>query len=84
MAKMSPKTTAHAAETFRYEPEDLEPRDHSADEAAVDSFIERNKDALNASVEKALVEFERGEYLTLDQVRANLTARRRRLRGSKQ
>lgn len=77
MAKMNPKTTARATETFRYEPEDMESRDRSADEAAVDGFIERNRDALNASIEKARVEFERGEYLTLDQVRANLTARRR-------
>ncbi len=77
---MKSKQPSKAADIFRYEPEDLEPRDSAADKAAVDAYIERNKDAINVSIDKAHAEFERGEYLTLDQVKANIDARRRHLR----
>jgi hypothetical protein len=82
MVKMTSKPITRATEIFRYEPEDLEAPDRSKDEAVIDGFVERNKYALNASLEKARAEFERGEYLTLDQVRANLSAQRRHLRAS--
>jgi hypothetical protein len=67
---------------FRYEREDLAPRDLVADEAFVDSYVERNKDALNASIKKARGQIAHGEYFTHDQVMANLKAQRRR-RGGK-
>jgi predicted transcriptional regulator len=53
------------------------------DEAAVDSFLERNKDALNASIEKAHAEFERGVFFTLDQAMADVGAQRQRRRARK-
>ncbi len=51
-----------------YTEEDLAPRDHAADEAAMDAWIERNKDALNASIRKSRAEYEQGKYRTLDEV----------------
>jgi hypothetical protein len=74
MNAMRPKATPKSGHGFRYRPEDLEPRD----DAAIGSFLERNKPALDASIDKAHAEFERGEYLTLDQVMANLGAARRK------
>jgi len=61
-----------------YTEEDLAPRDHAADEAALDAWIERNKDALNASIDKARAEFERGHYFTHEQVWAEVSARLKR------
>jgi hypothetical protein len=61
---------------YRYTAEDLESRDPVADEAALDAWIERNKDALNASIRKADEEFAHGKYFTLDEVMAELKARR--------
>jgi len=84
LTHMETKTSTHSsADTFRYEPEDLAPRDHLADEAALDAYLERNKDALNASIEEARAEFARGEYFTIDQVVADLAAQRDRRRASK-
>ena len=40
----------------------------------IDRWIERNKDALNASFEKADAEFARGEYRTLDEVMERVKA----------
>lgn len=68
---------------FRYAPEDLAPRDLAADEALLDAFIKSNKDALNASVEKARAQIMRGEYFTRDQVIADLKAQRQRRRTRK-
>jgi len=47
-----------------------------AEWADVDAWIERNKDALNASIEEAHAQFERGEYSTLGEVMARIRARR--------
>jgi predicted transcriptional regulator len=58
-----------------YTKEDLEPRDVAADEAALDAWLERNKDAINASADKAREEFERGEYYTHEEVWAEIWAR---------
>jgi hypothetical protein len=69
-----------AKKRFRYEQEDLAPRDLAADEASVDSYVERNKDALNASIGKARGQIARGEYFTHDQVMADLKAQRQRRR----
>ncbi|HEX3672980.1 MAG TPA: hypothetical protein VHU87_01785 [Rhizomicrobium sp.] len=66
-----------------YEPEDLAPRNVAADEATLDTYLERNKDALNASIEKAHAEFANGEYFTLDQVMADVGAQRQRRRARK-
>ncbi len=68
---------------FRYAPEDLAPRDAAADEAALDAYVKRNKDALNASIENAHAEFERGEYFTLDQTMADVRAQQQRRRARK-
>lgn len=65
MGTKSTKTPRVTSETH-YAPEDLEPRDRAADEAALCRFVECNRDALNASIEKAQAEFERGEYFTLE------------------
>jgi predicted transcriptional regulator len=73
---MNTKTAKAKQSVTRYAPEDLESRDAIADEAALDTFLRRNKDAINASIEKAHEEFERGEYFTLDEVMADLKAQR--------
>lgn len=75
-----PKRTASG---LHYTPEDLASRNMAEDEAAVDSFLERNKDALNASIEKADAEFERGVFFTLDQAMADVGAQRQRRRVRK-
>jgi hypothetical protein len=81
---MSTKTAKPKRVTpgLHYKPEDLAPRDMAADQAAVDNFLERNKDALNASIENAHAEFEHGTFFTLDQAMANVRAQgqRRRVR----
>jgi predicted transcriptional regulator len=59
------------------------PRDLAADEALLDAFIKRNKDALNASIEKARAQIMRGEYFTRDQVMADVKAQRQRRRTGK-
>ena len=75
---MSTKTAKKTVTGMRYTPEDLEPRDAAADEAAMDAYLRRNKDALNASAERAMAEFERGETFTLDQVMSEVRAQRLR------
>ncbi|MGH6871758.1 MAG: hypothetical protein ACREHE_09640 [Rhizomicrobium sp.] len=62
----------------RYASEDLAPRNAVADEAKLDTYLKRNKDGLNASIEKAHTEFERGEYFTMDQVMADMRAQQQR------
>jgi hypothetical protein len=76
---MKSKSAIRGAGSFCYEAEDLKPRDQAVDEASIDGFLDRNADALNASIEKAVAEYQRGEYLTIDQVRANLDAQLRQL-----
>jgi hypothetical protein len=44
-------------------------------DAERDAWIERNKDALNASIEKAHQEYLRGECRSLDEVMAEIEAR---------
>jgi predicted transcriptional regulator len=61
-----------------YAPEDLEPRDAVHDEAALDAYLTRNKNALNASIKRAESEFERGEYFTLEQAMADVRAQQQR------
>jgi len=68
---------------FRYVPEDLAPRAASADEALADAYTNRNKKALNASIDKAHAEFARGKYFTRDQVVADIKASRQRRRAGK-
>lgn len=68
---------------FRYAPEDLTPRDLAADEAFLDAFIKRNKDALEASIAKARAQIMRGEYFTRDQVMSDIKAQRQRRRSGK-
>lgn len=68
---------------FRYAPEDLAPRDFAADEALLDSFIKRNTDALNASIQNARAQIMRGKYFTREQVIADIKAQRQRRRTGK-
>jgi len=68
---------------FQYSPDDLAPRDFAADEAFLEAFIKRNKDALNASIENARAQIMRGEYFTRDQVMADVKAQRQRRRSGK-
>ena len=81
-AAMSTRTakTKPRKSRFRYQREDLAPRDLMADEAFVDNYVERNKDALNASIRNAREQIARGEYFTHDQVMADLKAQRKRSR----
>jgi predicted transcriptional regulator len=53
------------------------PRDSVREHVELEAFLDRNADALRASIEKADAEFERGEYFTLDQVMADIDAQRR-------
>jgi len=69
------------ADSFRYQSEDLEHPDPAAAEASLDSYLQRNKDAINASIDQDHAEFERGEYFTLEQVMADIDSQRQRSRG---
>ncbi|HEY1630166.1 MAG TPA: hypothetical protein VGF56_02570 [Rhizomicrobium sp.] len=69
----APKPTA--PEVFRYEPEDLEPRDQAADDAMIDDFIARNKKELLESLDEADKEDERGEGRLLEDVMAEIKSR---------
>jgi hypothetical protein len=52
------------AELSRYTPEELDP--HTAqDEAAMDAFIERNRDALNKALEAGYVSLKNGEGIPI-------------------
>jgi hypothetical protein len=62
-------------ETFRYEPEDLEPRGQAADDALIDDFIARNKQELLESLDEADKEDERGEGRLLEDVLAEIKSR---------
>jgi hypothetical protein len=80
---MSARTKLQPADAFRYEQEDLVPRDESAEIAELERLLERNKDKVAASLAQARAEFDRGEYFTLDQVIADVDAQRQRRRASK-
>ena len=82
---MNTKTTkpAPTKSGFRYTEEDLAPRDFAAEEAAMDAYIERNKDAINASIDLAREQHARGEYFTHEQVFADLEAQTLRRRTAK-
>jgi predicted transcriptional regulator len=73
--------TKSAKAKQRYRPEDLEPRDPAADEAALNAWLLRNKDALNASARKAWKEFQRGEFFTHEEVMRDLKIQLRRRRA---
>jgi Txe/YoeB family toxin of Txe-Axe toxin-antitoxin module len=45
-----------------YTPEELEPRDHAADEAWADAWIERNREQIERDIEKARESFRQGRY----------------------
>ncbi len=68
---------------FRNAPDDLVPRDAAAEEVFMESFMKRNKEALNASIEKARAQVARGKYFTRDQVMADVKAQRQRRRTEK-
>ena len=78
---MAKKAAKPKPAPFRYEPADLKPRDQAADDAFIDAFIARNREALIESIEETDAEEARGEGRTLDEVLAELDARRaKRLR----
>jgi hypothetical protein len=80
---MNAETASRPAGVFQYEPEDLRPRDDTAEQAELEAYLERNKGALGASIEQARAELARGEYYTLEQVIADVEAERQRRRAGK-
>jgi hypothetical protein len=72
-----------APRIFRYEQEDLAPRDGRAEEAETEAFLERNSASLRASIEQSRTEFDRGESFTFGQVRADIDAQRQNRRTAK-
>ena len=68
---------------FRYSAEDLEPKDAAADDAFIDAFIERNREALNESLAAIEKSFERGEVHTLKEVMAEIAMQRKRRRAKR-
>lgn len=52
-------------------------------EAELDAWGERNKEALNASLDEAEAQIERGEWHTLEEVRAHLDAQAKRRQARK-
>jgi hypothetical protein len=68
MTKKPPKKGLSESEAeYRHE-------DEAFTEAELDAWIERNKDALNASIEKAHQEYLRGEYYTIEETMARVMA----------
>jgi hypothetical protein len=57
--------------------------DQGLTEAEWDAWGERNKEALQASFDKAREDYARGHYHTLDEVMAELKARAKRRRAGK-
>jgi predicted transcriptional regulator len=62
---------------FPYRAEDLEPRNMIAEAASEDSFIERNRDAINAALKEGYDDIARGDVRTMEQVAAGLKKPRR-------
>ncbi len=56
-----PAKTKPVKAAFRYAPEDLAPRDEAQEEAFVEGFIKRNRDAINGSLKEARASLKRGE-----------------------
>jgi uncharacterized protein YdaU (DUF1376 family) len=56
----------------------LRPKDAPADDAFIDAFFERNREALNERIERSLAECKLGEYHTLKEVMSRIQAQRRR------
>jgi hypothetical protein len=65
---MNAKPTSKPAQSFRDEPEDVAPRSQAGDGAWLDAYLRRNMHAINASLAADNIEFEQGEYVTLEQV----------------
>ncbi|MEI9929354.1 MAG: hypothetical protein WDM89_01975 [Rhizomicrobium sp.] len=57
--------------------------DEGLTEAEWDAWGERNKDALQASFDKAREDYARGHYYTLDEVMAHIRARAKRRQARK-
>ena len=53
------------------------------DDAYWDAWLKRNADALNASIQEAEEQFQRGEYYTLEEVTAEVKAQAARRRAHK-
>ena len=63
-----------------YSPEELAPREWTKDDALVDSYVKRNRAALNASIDRAREDFAHGkgvEIGSLDDLHAAIKSRRR-------
>ncbi len=78
------KDTKSTQATFRYDAEDLRPRDAETERASLEAYLDRNNQALEASIARAREGFDRGTYYTLDQVMADIDAQRQRRRASKE
>jgi len=59
--KIDPKVIADLS---RYTAEELDP-EVAKDEAAMDAYIERNRDALNAALEQGYLSLDRGEKVEI-------------------
>ena len=68
--KIDPKVIADLS---RYTAEELDP-DVVKDEAAMDAYIERNKDALNAALEQGYLSLDRGEGVKIRSLEELLSA----------
>ncbi len=83
MPVMKSTTNQDTPTIFRYEPEDIEQRDESAETADVEQKLEQHSVAVAAKLQQARAEFARGEYFTLEQVTADIDAQRLRRHHSK-
>ncbi|HEY1630975.1 MAG TPA: hypothetical protein VGF56_06645 [Rhizomicrobium sp.] len=71
-------TTDKRGPGFQETDEDIELRDTPPTEAeweALDAWIFRNKDALNASIQRSREQFARGEYHSMEEVMAEALAK---------
>ena len=79
---MASKTlTPSAPHEFRYEPDDVTPRDVSADEKSMDAYLKRNAKAIDESVDEAMADLENGACISLDEALAAVAEQARRRRS---
>jgi len=74
--KVSKKGMRESDVEYRHE-------DRGSSEAEWDAWGERNKDALQASFDKARADYARGHYFTLEEVMAEIKAQAKRRQARK-
>ena len=78
---LDPKTIADLS---RYTPEELDP-EAAKDEAAMEAFIERNRDAINKALEAGYVSLDRGDGVpigSLEELLAAISSEKKRRAGT--